>query len=272
MHFGPRNLFNLAALGALCVLVVACKPTYPKCDEDGHCADKGEVCVNGQCQECRDDQNCIAKNGEGFECVEGRCEEKKECTTDADCQGLVCRGFKCVPECAADADCPSGRKCSESKCVAECEQDVDCGPNRACVDGGCMDREMGGLNISAQCRPMDAAAGQVVATEVVRFDFDQYTLTAEARSILDKNAECLKEAPEVRVVIEGHADDRGTQEYNLALGENRASAVLKYLRGLGIDGSRLRVTSKGENQPICNEQSEDCWAQNRRVEFIQSMQ
>jgi peptidoglycan-associated lipoprotein len=117
---------------------------------------------------------------------------------------------------------------------------------------------------------MSAAAGEVVAMPTVQFEFDQYELTGETRQSLDNAAACLKQAPQVQVVVEGHADDRGTQEYNLALGEKRANAVKSYLKNLGIGNDRLRTRSKGENEPVCHDGSEGCWAQNRRVQFFQS--
>jgi peptidoglycan-associated lipoprotein len=273
MSSGSSKLSGLIAVAAS-MLLIACKPTYPKCDKDEDCKEKGEVCVNGQCQECRDDEQCVAKQGQGFACVEGRCEQKKECNADADCTAigpnLVCRANKCVTECSTNADCPSGKRCEGQKCVAECSADVDCGPNRYCVDGACQDQPAGGTRISAQCRPMDTSGGQIVATDTVHFEFDKYDLTSTARDVLDKDAECLKQDPAVHVVLEGHADERGTQEYNLALGEKRAATVQSYLRNLGIEPGRLTIRSKGENEPVCEEHTESCWAKNRRVEFLQS--
>jgi peptidoglycan-associated lipoprotein len=95
----------------------------------------------------------------------------------------------------------------------------------------------------------------------VYFDFDRYDLNADARTILRGN-------PRARVEIEGHCDERGTGEYNLALGAKRAQAVREYLTSLGIDGARLSTISYGEEIPICKEQSDDCWRQNRRARFV----
>jgi peptidoglycan-associated lipoprotein len=255
--------------------LVACKPDYPKCETDEHCVEhNGEVCVNGQCQECREQAQCDAKYpGATHECLEGRCEQKPECRADADCASvgadLVCRASKCVPECTTNTDCPGGKKCEAQKCVAECSTDVECGPNRQCADGACQDMVNEGTKVSASCRPMSSGGGEVVAMQVVRFEFNQYELTLDARNALDQNAACLKEAPQVEVTLEGHGDERGTQEYNLALGEKRANTVKAYLKNLGVDTGRLRTVSKGENEPLCRDQSEDCWQQNRRVNFIQ---
>lgn len=250
----------------------ACKPQYPKCSNDDHCKEKGEVCINGQCQECRDDQSCIDKRGEGYECANGRCEEKPECRADGDCasvgEGLVCRGGKCVPECSSNEDCGTGMKCEGQKCVAECQMDQECGAGMTCENGQCVAARTD--TISAGCRPMNPASGDIIALEKIHFNFDRYELTAEARSTLQQNSECLKESTTIEIVVEGHCDERGTQEYNLALGEKRANTVRTYLRNLGIDTSRMRTRSKGENEPECRSASESCFSKNRRVLFIQS--
>ena len=81
----------------------------------------------------------------------------------------------------------------------------------------------------------------------------------------------MKQAAEVSVVIEGHCDERGTEEYNLALGEKRAATILTYLKNLGVETARMLTRSLGENVPLCSEPTEECWAKNRRAEFVQSM-
>lgn len=102
----------------------------------------------------------------------------------------------------------------------------------------------------------------------VRFDFDRADLSEEARATLQKNAEWMKRWSSTRVNVEGHADSRGTSEYNLALGERRATAVRDYLASLGIDGGRINTVSYGEERPLCTDETEDCWAQNRRGQFV----
>ncbi|MBI4184436.1 MAG: peptidoglycan-associated lipoprotein Pal [Proteobacteria bacterium] len=96
------------------------------------------------------------------------------------------------------------------------------------------------------------------------FDFDKYDLKPAARATLERQAAWLKQNSGVRVIIEGHADERGTREYNLALGERRASAVKDYLVSLGIDPSRLRTTSYGKERPVAIGSNEEAWRQNRR--------
>ncbi len=102
----------------------------------------------------------------------------------------------------------------------------------------------------------------------VFFDFDRYDLSADARGVLRNNAEWLKSNPSARVDIEGHCDERGTNEYNLALGAKRAQAAKDYLVSLGIAPARLTTTSYGEETPVCQAHSEDCWRQNRRARFV----
>jgi peptidoglycan-associated lipoprotein len=102
----------------------------------------------------------------------------------------------------------------------------------------------------------------------VLFAYDSVDLNETARTLLQKHMEFLKRWPTTKIVIEGHADSRGTNEYNLALGENRADAVRDYLVGLGLANDRVTVVSKGEEQPFCREETESCWQQNRVGFFI----
>jgi len=102
----------------------------------------------------------------------------------------------------------------------------------------------------------------------IQFDYDRYDLRTDARDILKANAEWLKKNVSARVEIEGHCDERGTNEYNLALGAKRAQAAKDYLATLGISGERLSTISYGEEIPACKEQSESCWSKNRRARFV----
>jgi len=103
--------------------------------------------------------------------------------------------------------------------------------------------------------------------EKIFFDFDQFTLSAEARKTLGDNAKYLQANGDVQVVIEGHCDERGSDEYNLALGESRALAAKNYLVSLGVSAARLSVISYGEEKPAVQGGTEEAWAQNRRAEF-----
>ncbi len=102
----------------------------------------------------------------------------------------------------------------------------------------------------------------------VYYDFDRYDLKADARDTLKANADWLKSNASTRIEIEGHCDDRGTNEYNLALGAKRAQAAKDYLVTLGITGDRVSTISYGEEIPVCKEQNESCWRQNRRARFV----
>jgi peptidoglycan-associated lipoprotein len=103
--------------------------------------------------------------------------------------------------------------------------------------------------------------------EHIHFDFDKYVLTPKAMMILDEKAAYLREHPEVRVLVEGHCDERGTNEYNLALGDRRANSAKNYLVKSGVAESRITTISYGEEQPLCTVSAESCWWKNRRSQF-----
>ncbi len=104
----------------------------------------------------------------------------------------------------------------------------------------------------------------------VYFDLDRAELSDEAQERLASNARFFKNNPELRATIEGHCDERGTNEYNLALGDRRANTARDYVTSLGVSGSRLRTISYGEERPICTVATEGCWARNRRAYFVVS--
>jgi peptidoglycan-associated lipoprotein len=100
------------------------------------------------------------------------------------------------------------------------------------------------------------------------FDLDSSQIRSDAQPVLQKDADWMKRWPSTKVQIEGHCDSRGTAEYNLALGNRRADAVRAYLTSLGIAADRVEVVSKGKEQPVCSENAESCWQQNRRGHFL----
>jgi peptidoglycan-associated lipoprotein len=102
----------------------------------------------------------------------------------------------------------------------------------------------------------------------VYFEYDESGLSDDARGKLARNADLLKSQAQFMVTVEGHADERGTNEYNLALGERRANAVRDYLGSLGVSGDRLRTISYGEERPVCTQSEESCWSQNRRAHMV----
>lgn len=250
MLFAARSLplfALLVGLGATPLLSGCPGPDWPKCENDDHCkADKEDnptgknfMCVFGQCQECGKDTDCAS----GQRCEAGRCEAF--CTSDAQCgEGQTCNDqgdcVKAAPvsknDCVEDGDCKSGFSCQAGKCVTAVVEE-------------------------------DPAAGCEQEARV-HFEFNVYDLTPEAREVLSRFAECMKKNSGWRLTIEGHADERGTTQYNLDLGEKRARAIQEYLADLGVERARVKTISYGEERPLENRSDEDAWAKNRRGELI----
>lgn len=120
-------------------------------------------------------------------------------------------------------------------------------------------------SVNAQLNKLAAETGMLF---VVYFDYDSHIITRENIKTVKDNARWIKSNPKSKIRITGHADERGSNEYNLALGERRAVSVKKYLRDLGISGGRLDTISFGEEQPAVSSHDEAAWQKNRRVEFI----
>jgi len=109
-----------------------------------------------------------------------------------------------------------------------------------------------------------AAAG----LQPIYFDFDKSFIRDDARAVMKANAEWLKANPKVKIKIEGNCDERGTKEYNQALGQRRATSAKKYLTDMGIAANRVSLISYGKEKPVCNDSSESCWQKNRRDDFV----
>jgi peptidoglycan-associated lipoprotein len=107
-----------------------------------------------------------------------------------------------------------------------------------------------------------------VRLESIYFDFDQWLVRDEQKEIMAKDAEWLKAHPQVKIRIEGNCDERGTSEYNLALGQKRVDVAKSFLEGLGISANRMQTISYGEERPLDRGQNEEAWAKNRRVDFV----
>ncbi len=120
----------------------------------------------------------------------------------------------------------------------------------------------------AEAGSIDAAKS---ALTPIYFEFDQATLTSDARQTLRTHYEFLRNYPQAAIVVEGHCDDRGTDEYNLALGERRAKSVKDYLSSLGVEAGRLSIISYGEERPVVFGSGESSWAKNRRAEFVMNL-
>ncbi|MFN8791728.1 MAG: peptidoglycan-associated lipoprotein Pal [Bdellovibrionales bacterium] len=136
----------------------------------------------------------------------------------------------------------------------------------------------GGAGAMTETAPVDSTpmnfdaqgsdSGNIAGLATVYFDFDKSNLSEESRNTLKSNAEWMKKNKNVRVQIEGHTDSRGSIEYNLALGERRANAVVSYMKSLGIPANRMSVISYGEEKPIMSGENENAWAKNRRGNFV----
>lgn len=253
------GLMGLLVLGAG---LTGCKPDYPKCEKDEHCrnSDKGQAegklyCVNGLCAECRKDGDC----DEGEQCDNGSCEAiPGYCTSDDDCSGSqVCRDNRCGPECREDADCDEGFECRGGTCEEEreCTSDADCDSGQRCKEGSCVKDEQQTM----ECDNLDS----------VYFDYDSSAIRSGARDTLEEHAECIQQQ-DVSVQIAGHTDERGSNEYNIALGERRAKSVYDYLKSLGVSTGNMSTVSYGEERlarECGTDGPESCHQENRRVEF-----
>jgi peptidoglycan-associated lipoprotein len=102
----------------------------------------------------------------------------------------------------------------------------------------------------------------------IHFEFDRYDFRQADTKVLDMNAAWLRDNSNALLLIEGHADERGTNEYNLALGQRRAKAAVDYLVGQGVRATRIEIISYGEERPLCVQRTEACWARNRRAHFL----
>jgi peptidoglycan-associated lipoprotein len=150
--------------------------------------------------------------------------------------------------------------CSSKKKGSELEGSQGAGLSDESLSGGSLALAQGGR--------LGAEGGDTGPLHDVHFDYDSFELDEPSRQILQENAAWLKDHSNVRVEIEGHCDDRGTVEYNLALGAKRAAAAKNYLVALGISRERLTSISYGEELPLCTEQTDACWARNRRGHFV----
>jgi peptidoglycan-associated lipoprotein len=136
--------------------------------------------------------------------------------------------------------------------LPQCNNDLDCGAAQLCIRGACVDITEG----LAECSQVR-----------VHFALNSSELDDEGHNALQRSARCLKADHALHVSIEGNADERGTEEYNLALGDRRATTVEHYLEALGASQNQLRTVSYGKENPLCTEHDEACWAQNRRAEL-----
>jgi len=155
--------------------------------------------------------------------------------------------------------------CKEAEKLAQsdqCQDELGGGAGGSSMDLS----ELSDEELAAQLK--DLSVSEVIGKlDTVYFDFDRSSLTPRAKSTLDTNARILKARGDVDVVVSGHCDERGTDEYNRALGARRAETVKSYLSNAGVGGSRLKTVSYGEDEPVDSGHDEAAWAKNRRAEF-----
>jgi peptidoglycan-associated lipoprotein len=165
--------------------------------------------------------------------------------------------------------CP---KKAEVTATPEAQEEAPVAPEQAVPDQKAEEArraaEEEAARAEAEERERAAAAAAGEGLQPVYFDFDRSFIRDDARAVMKANAEWLKANPKVKVRIEGNCDERGTIEYNQALGQRRAASAKKYLTDLGIAGNRISLISYGKEKPVCTESSEECWQRNRRDDLI----
>lgn len=185
---------------------------------------------------CDNDEDCH----EGEFCVNGLCQQ---CRSDADCPtGQACQGGACeaVPGfCQSAADCPEGQECRDNRCVAPAQTQSEL-PAPASTEGQC------------ELAP-------------VYFGFDEDDLDSSARNGIQANVECMRERNIGQLHVTGHTDPRGTEEYNLALGDRRARSVMEYMISLGVESGSTSSSSMGEE--MASGADEGGWSRDRKVTF-----
>jgi peptidoglycan-associated lipoprotein len=185
------------------------------------------------------------------------------------------------PNCEEDGDCKAGEFCVNQLCQ-KCRSDADCGPGLQCNGGACdpipnyCDDSHpcpGGQNcvsnrcemVSSQVSEPEPVSSGACQLETIYFSYDSATLEASARDAIAKNASCVRERSMSGVRVTGYTDPRGTEEYNLALGDRRARSVEQFMGSLGVEKGKLSTSSMGEE--MARGDDESGWAKDRRVEF-----
>jgi peptidoglycan-associated lipoprotein len=178
---------------------------------------------------CREDSDCLEADNHGLHvhCLDGQCQE-----------------------CRTDAECAIGKKCDSMRCVAGTGSAISttpAAPETASNNAG------------------NNSGNDACQFPKIHFDYNSSALTPQSMQALQQVVTCLTNRPNLHLLIEGDCDERGTEEYNLALGQRRATNVEKYLEGLGVQ--RISTVSYGKDKPVCSDNSEACMRENRRAEF-----
>ena len=272
------TLLTRASLVLTAMLAVSgCKkPEYPACKKDKHCkVDLGEKCVDGACQNCTNDTECAGKGPDGTDwtCFEFRCVDPAEaaaggggggtgelgapCTQKIDCVGgLVCTAGACS-NCTDDVECaPSTCTIETGRCAAsgQCTTDDECPMDEICDGGMCIfSGDYGEPGNEGPC-----------GVGAVFFAFDSDKLTPQTEETLTTLAGCIAENGS-SVTLEAHADNVGTEEYNILLTERRGQNVKNFLSNAGAPGESLSVVAKGSLEASGSTEADR--AKDRRVQF-----
>lgn len=251
------KMILLTMVTGVVMVMFACGPKYPNCEKDEHCKEHNQYCVDKLCRDCATSEHCKSKGPCAFCGATYTCEKPAGLPGDCCVSDLDCKQGKCwkdpgyekgrCAQCVSDSDCGANFKCVQGSCVpvGECDDSRPCPPGKKCVNNMC---------VSVEC-----------TLESPYFDFDESAIRADAREVLLRNYECLKQTGR-SVTLEGHCDERGSDEYNLALGSRRAYSVKKFLENLGYSGSLMNPTSRGEEGAShCTDDT--CWQKDRRVDF-----
>ena len=241
----------LAVFVVAAVPLIGCGPEYPECDEDEDCKEvhADEWCVNNLCVKCRNDNDCLV----GQECRDGACRDiPGYCDAERRCpMGQVCRDNRCSP-CLNDDECGPGMMCQNGTCVArpQCDEMNPCPAGEECVNG--------------YCRPIPPPAECQFTS--IYFDYNKDNVRRDQRDAAQANRTCMGEHNRT-LNLTGYCDERGSEEYNMALGQRRADAVRRYMINLGVSSRSIGSASSRGKLESRRCYDEACWQQDRRVDF-----
>ncbi len=249
-----RRLATLLSLVCLSLVFTGCpdkKPKFPNCKTDKDCKD-GQHCFQKHCSECSEDSHCEEfETCNGGSCIlkDGMCESNDDCTA-----GQICEDNQCTA-CESDSQCGPDARCSNGACLerGSCNEDEDCADDEDCIGGTCQR--------AGRLAPPELTCN----LESVYFGFDEFSISEDSKDSLQETSICIQQGDQRNVFVEGHTDELGTDEYNIALSEKRGRSVADFLARLGIDPARLRVIPKGETEATGT--NDDSRSKDRRVDF-----